>query len=260
MAGRPGRATGVGRGLLRAGRHDRQPVGARRRPAYASCPPRRGRRTAARGLHRRDALVGGNGGGGDGRRPARRPGGRPRPDDRRGARGGDRSGGDGRALRRGRDRGDDQRRRDRRPRRRRRASAGSTACGCTSTAPTEAPRSRASSVRDRFAGIEHADSFIVDPHKWLFAPFDSCALIYRNPELARAAHTPAGRLPRARPGQRAEPVRLCDPPEPAGARPAVLVLARRARHARLLRGDRAHARGHARGASTRSASGRTSSS
>ncbi|HSD01070.1 MAG TPA: pyridoxal-dependent decarboxylase [Gaiellales bacterium] len=47
----------------------------------------------------------------------------------------------------------------------------------------------ASSVRDRFAGIEHADSFIVDPHKWLFAPFDSCALIYRNPDLARAAHT-----------------------------------------------------------------------
>ena len=47
----------------------------------------------------------------------------------------------------------------------------------------------APSVRDRFAGIEHADSFIVDPHKWLFAPFDSCALLYRNPGLARAAHT-----------------------------------------------------------------------
>jgi glutamate/tyrosine decarboxylase-like PLP-dependent enzyme len=47
----------------------------------------------------------------------------------------------------------------------------------------------APSVRDRFAGIERADSFIVDPHKWLFAPFDSCALLYRRPELARAAHT-----------------------------------------------------------------------
>ena len=43
-----------------------------------------------------------------------------------------------------------------------------------------------------FAGIEKADSFIVDPHKWLFAPFDACALVYRNPELARQAHTQHG--------------------------------------------------------------------
>jgi glutamate/tyrosine decarboxylase-like PLP-dependent enzyme len=47
----------------------------------------------------------------------------------------------------------------------------------------------APSVRHLYAGIEHCDSFIVDPHKWLFAPFDCCALIYRNPALARAAHT-----------------------------------------------------------------------
>jgi glutamate/tyrosine decarboxylase-like PLP-dependent enzyme len=40
-----------------------------------------------------------------------------------------------------------------------------------------------------FVGVERADSFIVDPHKWLFAPFDACALIYRAPEIARAAHT-----------------------------------------------------------------------
>jgi glutamate/tyrosine decarboxylase-like PLP-dependent enzyme len=47
----------------------------------------------------------------------------------------------------------------------------------------------APSVAPLFAGVEHADSFIVDPHKWLFAPFDSCALIYRDPALGRAAHT-----------------------------------------------------------------------
>jgi glutamate/tyrosine decarboxylase-like PLP-dependent enzyme len=46
----------------------------------------------------------------------------------------------------------------------------------------------APSVRGRFDGIERADSFIVDPHKWLFAPFDSCALIYREPAYGRAAH------------------------------------------------------------------------
>ncbi|MEO6125581.1 MAG: aminotransferase class V-fold PLP-dependent enzyme [Ilumatobacteraceae bacterium] len=44
-------------------------------------------------------------------------------------------------------------------------------------------------ARPKFAGIERCDSFIVDPHKWLFAPFDCCALVYRNPENARAAHT-----------------------------------------------------------------------
>jgi glutamate/tyrosine decarboxylase-like PLP-dependent enzyme len=47
----------------------------------------------------------------------------------------------------------------------------------------------APSVRHLYAGIEHCDSFIVDPHKWLFAPFDCCALLYREPALARAAHT-----------------------------------------------------------------------
>ena len=47
----------------------------------------------------------------------------------------------------------------------------------------------APSVRDLYAGVEQCDSFIVDPHKWLFAPFDCCALVYREPGYARAAHT-----------------------------------------------------------------------
>jgi aromatic-L-amino-acid decarboxylase len=34
-------------------------------------------------------------------------------------------------------------------------------------------------------GVRHADSFVVDPHKWLFAPLDCAALIYRNPTVAR---------------------------------------------------------------------------
>ncbi|MFY9782720.1 MAG: pyridoxal-dependent decarboxylase [Acidimicrobiales bacterium] len=42
-----------------------------------------------------------------------------------------------------------------------------------------------STHRHLFEGIRHADSFIVDPHKWLFAPLDCCALIYRNPTVAR---------------------------------------------------------------------------
>jgi aromatic-L-amino-acid/L-tryptophan decarboxylase len=47
----------------------------------------------------------------------------------------------------------------------------------------------ARSLRANYAGIEQADSFILDPHKWLFTPFDCCALIYRQPELARGTHT-----------------------------------------------------------------------
>ena len=43
-------------------------------------------------------------------------------------------------------------------------------------------------VKDLFSGIEHADSFIVDPHKWLFAPFDCAAVIYRNKHLAAETH------------------------------------------------------------------------
>ena len=50
----------------------------------------------------------------------------------------------------------------------------------------------APSARGLFDGIEQADSFIVDPHKWLFAPLDCCALIYRAPEHARVAHRQHG--------------------------------------------------------------------
>jgi L-2,4-diaminobutyrate decarboxylase len=46
----------------------------------------------------------------------------------------------------------------------------------------------APSARPLFDGIETADSLIVAPHKWLVAPYDCCALLYRDPEAARRAH------------------------------------------------------------------------
>ncbi len=44
-------------------------------------------------------------------------------------------------------------------------------------------------VRNRYEGIDGADSLVIDPHKWLYAPFDCAALLYREPALARAVHS-----------------------------------------------------------------------
>ncbi|MHB0929090.1 MAG: pyridoxal phosphate-dependent decarboxylase family protein [Candidatus Nanopelagicales bacterium] len=46
-----------------------------------------------------------------------------------------------------------------------------------------------SDQRWRFAGLEYADSFITDPHKWWFAPFDCAALLYKDPDQAASVHT-----------------------------------------------------------------------
>lgn len=50
----------------------------------------------------------------------------------------------------------------------------------------------AASVRELFDGIEEADSVTIDPHKWLFSPYDCGAILYKNPELAKEAHEQEG--------------------------------------------------------------------
>jgi glutamate/tyrosine decarboxylase-like PLP-dependent enzyme len=50
----------------------------------------------------------------------------------------------------------------------------------------------ADSVRHLFNGIDRANSVTIDPHKWMFSPYDCGAVIYRNPELAKNAHSQEG--------------------------------------------------------------------
>jgi len=44
-------------------------------------------------------------------------------------------------------------------------------------------------LRPLLAGVERADSFVVNPHKWLFTPIDCSTLYTRHPDVLRRAFT-----------------------------------------------------------------------
>ena len=59
--------------------------------------------------------------------------------------------------------------------------------GCTSTRRTPGSPRWFPGTNGSCAGAEHADSLVVNPHKWLFTPFDLCALYCRRMDVVRAA-------------------------------------------------------------------------
>ena len=103
-------------------------------------------------------------------------------------------------------------------------------------------------------GLRHADSFVVDPHKWLFAPLDCARADLPQPHRRAQGPRPAGQLPR-------HPARAATTRTTSGTRPTsrmhlsrrarglpVLVLARHQRHRRLRdRGPGGHRPGPSNG-------------
>ena len=73
-------------------------------------------------------------------------------------------------------------------------------------------------ARPLFAGIERIDSFVVDPHKWLFSTLDSAAIVYRDQAHAVAALT-----------QHGEYLDAVDRPDEPNASDLAIHLTRRAR-------------------------------
>ena len=145
-----------------------------------------------------------------------------------------------------RQRREHQRRARRRPRRRRPRSATPAVCGCTSTPHTAVARSSRRRPGPSFAGIERSDSLVVDPHKWLYAPLDCAALLYRDPDLARSVHGQhAAYLDSVNDERDAwNPGDYAYQLDAARPRPAVLVLARGLRHRRVPHRGGARARPH----------------
>ena len=156
------------------------------------------------------------------------------------------------------DRRHDQYRRGRSARRDRRPCASARDSGTTSTAPTARFSSLRRPARPVLNGLSRADSLTLDPHKGMFLPYGTGALLVRDGAALRAAHEATAAYLPAMP----HPDDFYDPsqhgPELSRAfpGPARLAVGEALRRGRLPRGDcREAAAGARRLASRRRASG-----
>lgn len=47
------------------------------------------------------------------------------------------------------------------------------------------PAAAVDSVRSQFSGVEKADSVVINPHKWLYVPFEAACILVKEPEKLR---------------------------------------------------------------------------
>ena len=92
------------------------------------------------------------------------------------------------AVRRRLERGDDEHRGGRSARCDRRSVRGRSGCGTTSTAPTARSSTCCDELRGTLRGLPRADSLTLDPHKGMFLPYGTGALLVRDGAALRAAH------------------------------------------------------------------------
>ena len=90
--------------------------------------------------------------------------------------------------------------------------------GCTWTRPTPGRRWSAPENRWAFAGVEQADSLVVNPHKWLFTPIDCSLSVHQAAGGPARGVQPRPGIPARERGGRDEPDRLRP-----GARPPLSV-------------------------------------
>ena len=139
-------------------------------------------------------------------------------------------------------RGDDEHGRDRPAGRSSPTCARRRGCGSTSTAPTGRRRRLTDRAARRWRAWSRADSLVIDPHKWLFQPYEAGAVLVREPGLLERTFTLERRVPARHVRRRGQLPRPRDPAHARHARAEAVAERPGVRARRVPRGGRARDR------------------